>query len=150
MKKRAEMCANFIMEGKFDSEEAHKKIDIACSEFHKEGEIYRAPALKYKTDRWGINRKTRPTIYMSKELQRLCDIIEPKKEIIKQIIDENELKAEFFIAIYAYGCQGPEMYCEEPAIALAHYLGAEIGIDYYSMGDLGEEEEYDYEEEKEE
>lgn len=150
MKKRAEMCANFHMTGKFDSEEAHKRIGIECAEFHREGEVYREPAMKYKTDKWNINRKMRPAIYMSKELNKLCAIIEPKKEIIKQIKDENGLQTEFLIAIYAYGCQGPVMYCEEPAIALAHYLGAEIGIDYYSMGDLEEKEEYDYEEEDEE
>ncbi|HEX2983350.1 MAG TPA: DUF4279 domain-containing protein [Ignavibacteriales bacterium] len=148
MKKRAEMCANFYMTGKFDSEAAYKKINIECAEFHREGEVYREPAMKYKTDRWEINRKTRPTIYMSKELNKLCAIMEPKKEIIKQIIKENGLHTEFLIAIYAYGCQGPEMYCEKQAIDLAHYLNAEIGIDYYSMGDVEEEEEYDYEEDE--
>jgi hypothetical protein len=63
----------------------------------------------------------------------LSVVVNPRKEIIKEM--SKECYCEFSVAQYVYDGCNPGFHFSKDALALIHYIGAELDLDIYCLAD---------------
>jgi hypothetical protein len=130
-KMKTELKVELLFKGNnFNPEDFSKAVGINPSKTWREGSIGKYKGC-HSYDLWEYNTGTKETLDLDGLMQEIYENFNPKKEIIKSLINKYSLDVSLNIIVGIVNKEIPDLTIEKSLIELLSFLNGEIGIDTY-------------------
>lgn len=129
---RTNVMVEFIIIGEeFDPNFVTEKLNIEPDEFWVKGDAIKGRNIKRKDTTWSINTGYEESLDISEQLEKIINLINGKKNILKELKIEYNLEYVFGIVVNVEDNQKPSMYFNNMFIEFVNDIKAEFYIDLY-------------------
>lgn len=129
---RTNVMVEFIIIGEeFDPNFVTKKLKIEPDEIWVKGDSIIGRNIERKDTTWSINTGYEESLDINEQLEKIINLINDKKNILKKLKAEYNIEYVFGIVVNVEDNQKPAMYFNNMFIEFVNDIKAEFYIDLY-------------------